>query len=141
MDKHRSKIATLMAIVLTGALLTLLLGLSVNDTRAQQQQFTGNENHVITLDQAVKYIHNFRSNRTVPAINGGYFGRNIFEKILSQEGCVGLRYYYANQDDGAPTLVLVGVDSTGNDLDQGILGEEILPCPPICPGPGSKLNK
>ncbi len=111
--------------------------LSVNTAYAQ---YTGNENHVITLDKAVKFIQNFKSHPASPTIKGGYFGRNIFEKILAQSDCVGIRYYYAALDDGSPTLVLVGVNHNGNDIEQGVIGEITIPCPPYCDSP-NQLNK
>ncbi len=140
MNKQRSRFATLVAVAVSGGVLTLLLVLNMADLNARQQKFTGNENHVIVLDSAVKYIQNFKNNRTAPAINGGYFGKNIFSKILSQTGCVGLRYYYAQKGDGSSTIVLVGVDSTGSDLYQGVLAEEAMPCPPFCLSP-NPLNR
>ena len=145
MNKLSSRFAKLMAVTVTGTVLALFIGLRINDVSAQQQgqqqpQLTGNENHAITLDQAVKYIQNYTSNPTAPNIKGAYFGRNIFDKILSQNGCIGLRYYYAKKDDGTPTIVLVGVDTTGNDIYQGVLAEESFPCPPMCYGT-NPLNK
>ncbi len=103
-------------------------------------QYKGDEKHVITLDQGAKFIQNFTSNRVAPTTKGGYFGRNIFEKILAQDGCVGIRYYYAAKDDATPTLVLVGVDSTGSDMAQGVIAELTYPCPPWCSSP-NQLNK
>jgi len=62
----------------------------------------------------------------------GYFGKNIFEKILSQDGAVGVRIYKAKHDNGDDVFVLVGVDDKGKDIAAGVVGEGILPCPPIC---------
>ena len=98
------------------------------------------QNHVVTLDQAVKYIQNYKKNPVAPSTKGGYFGRNIFDKILAQQGVVGIRYYYAAKDDSTPTLVLVGVDSTGNDMVRGVVGEWINSCPPFC-GSTNQLSK
>ena len=42
--------------------------------------------------------------------------------------------YYAEEADGKPTLVLVGVDALDNDLYQGVIGEDHYPCPPFCAG-------
>ena len=111
--------------------------LSVNTVSAQ---YTGNENHVVTLAEASKYIQNFKNHPTTPTIKGGHFARNIFEKILAQPGCVGISYYYAALDDGSPTMVLVGVDQNGNDIDSGVIAEAIYPCPPFC-GSANELNK
>lgn len=84
--------------------------------------FTGNEKHLITLDDATRLTENYR--RTVPDGNtlGGSFSQQIFDKLLRQQVCVGIRIYFASKDDGDPTFVLVGVNSNNNDLSSGILG-------------------
>ncbi len=137
MKKGRSKILTLLAVSLATSILMLSTALFVQRSHARQQLYSGKENHAVTLDQAVKYIQNFTSNPTAPTIKGAYFGRNIFDKILSQSGCVGIRYYYAKTDSGVSTIVLVGVDGSGNDLVKGTLAEMTFPCPPYCPAPNA----
>jgi len=128
-----SKVAISVAAILFVVVLTMY---SVPPARAQYKE----TNHVVTADSAMKYIQNFKKNRVAPATDGGFFGRNIFDKILAQPGVIGIRYYYAAKDDGSPTIVLVGVDSAGDDMVQGIIGELIIPCPPICASP-NMLNK
>jgi hypothetical protein len=123
--------------VFVGLIVTLAVVLVPTNVKAQ---YTGNGNHVISVDQAARFIQNFKQNPTAPTIKGGYFDRNIFDKILAQGGVVGIRYYYAAKDDGTPTIVLVGVDSTGSDMVQGIVGEWGFPCPPNC-GSTNQLNK
>lgn len=121
------------SIVLFAVLIVSVVALAVFLSPARARaQFKGDGNHVVTLDVAARYVQNFRNNPVAPAIKGGYFGRNIFDKILAQPGAFGIRYYYAAKDDGSPTLVLVGVDSAGNDIVQGVIGEVTLPCPPFC---------
>ena len=115
--------------VIIATLAAFILVVPVNRARAQ---YKGDENHLVTLEAATHYIQNFKNNPVAPTTKGGYFGRNIFDKILAQPGTVGIRYYYAAKDDGTPTLVLVGVDSTGSDLVQGVIGEVVYPCPPYC---------
>ena len=133
MKTKTSKLFTLVVVALMSSLATLLVTLSVTSAGArQQQQFTGNENHVITLEQAVKLVQNHKTAPRVASIKGGYFGRSIFDKILSQSGCVGVRFYYAQKDDGASTIVLVGVDNMANDMTGGVLGDIVIPCPPYC---------
>jgi len=124
-------------VALAGCVVTAAIIFSVSTVNAQ---YTGNENHVVTLTQAAKYIQNFKSNPTAPTLKGGHFARSIFDKILAQKGCVGIRYYYAALDDGSPTIVLVGVDQDGNDIDSGVIGEATFPCPPFC-GETNQLNK
>jgi hypothetical protein len=94
--------------------------------------FTGNENHDINLLDAAKLTSNYRHSVATGSILGGYFGRTAIERILDQEGCVGIRYYYALSADGAKTLVLVGVNADENDLVHGELAEISWPCPPYC---------
>jgi hypothetical protein len=43
-------------------------------------------------------------------------GKNILIQILSQPGCVGMRFYSAIDEEGVRTLVYVGVDENNNDL-------------------------
>ncbi len=88
--------------------------------------------HEITSDTARKYIANLKKDAMQPKINGGLFYRDVFDKLLSQKGVAALRFYFAKTDDGNPTLVAVGVDSTGKDLTKGVIAEAIYPCPPYC---------
>jgi hypothetical protein len=140
MKTRKSNFLTLTAVALLSSLVTLLLVFGTSSISARQQQLTGNENHLITLDQAVKYIQNYTFSPAAPTIKGALFARSAFDKILSQPGCIGIRYYYAKKDDGTATIVLVGVDSNGNDLTVGPMAEDPFPCPPFCGSP-SPLNK
>jgi hypothetical protein len=140
MNKLTLKFLTFVSLLVASSACILLLLLGARMQGPQERPYSGNENHMVSLDLAVKYIHNFTAKPTAPSIKGGYFGRNIFEKLLAENGCVGIRYYYATTDSGVATIVLVGVDSSGNDLYQGILAEETLPCPPWCPS-ANPLNK
>ncbi len=99
--------------------------------------FTGKENHDITLEEGKKYISNF--NTKMAAANktefkkGGFFGKDAIEKLLAQDGAVGLRYYYGEDEDGNENLVLVAADADQNDMTQGLMIEKSRPCPPFCP--------
>jgi len=93
--------------------------------------FTGEENHFITLAEAIQYVQNYQKDSITGNIKGGLFARNIFDKILAQEGCMGVRYYFAIENE-QPTFVVVGITSSGNDIVPGILGERSYPCPPYC---------
>lgn len=52
---------------------------------------------------------------------------------------MGIRIYYAAQEDGTPEIVIVGVNEEGLDLTNGLILERSWPCPPYCDGK-SKLN-
>jgi len=140
MKTNRRKFLKLAAVAVVSSLVTLVLVLGASSITARPQQFTGNEDHLITLEKATKYVENFKNFPTAPTIKGGYFSKAAFDKILSQPGCVGIRVYFAKKDDGSQTLVMVGVDSGGNDLTMGPLIDELLPCPPFCGAP-SPLNR
>jgi hypothetical protein len=61
------------------------------------------------------------------------FNRQGLGLLLAQHGCVGVRAYPAQHDDGSHSWVLVGVGQDGNDLTSGVLLQEPYPCPPFCP--------
>lgn len=94
--------------------------------------FKGNENHSITLLEAIELTKNFRNQAGPDAILGGFFGKAILQNILNQDGSVGIRCYYGFSNEGTPHFVLVGVDAEGVDLVDGILAEREGPCPPLC---------
>lgn len=118
------------------ALLTITLVI----TTIVKTQTGAGYNHVVSLATAERYVNNFKNNPTIPNIKGGLFNRNVFDAILGQPDCVAVRFYYAKEDNGSPTLVVVGVNSSGNDIENGIIAESILPCPPVC-GIQGTLNK
>lgn len=100
--------------------------------------FTGNENHSITLEEASKLTANYRKSAGSGARLAGFFGKTTIEKLLEQEGCVGLRVYYAQDDEGTPEMVLVGAKADEDDII-GIIAERVVPCPPNC-GTANPLN-
>lgn len=81
-----------------------------------------------------------------------FMGRNMIEAILAQPGVVGIRMFYALNEVGLKQLVLVGVDSEGNNVLQyntvdengdilkkkGIVADRVRSCPPYC---GSGTDK
>ena len=127
--KKWSAIATM---VFALGVLTITWSLPQSATADEQARLTGNENHNIELLDAQQMIHHFQMNNPEQDVVGGYFGKAAFQRILNQDGCVGIRYYFGISEDGHPNLVLVGVDKLGNDLVKGELAERSLPCPPMC---------
>lgn len=88
--------------------------------------------HFITLAEASMLTRDYRKSRKQDIGKGGFFGRNIFEKILAQSDCIGIRIYHGVHDDGKATFVLVGVNKCGDDLSEGVLGQQPIWCPPYC---------
>ena len=93
------------------------------------------KSHRIPLDQAAAMTRRYREGMH----KGGLFLRKDLDELLAQKGCAGLRFYYGLGAAGEDTLVLVGVDEKGNDMDNGVLLEDHFPCPIWC-GDGNSLN-
>ena len=74
--------------------------------------YNGREDHAITLEEALQLTANFRANAGPEQIRGGYFGGQAILELLSQDGCVGLRYYYARTDFRL-VLSIISVSSSG----------------------------
>ena len=101
--------------------------------------FTGNENHDIPLATASEWTKNYRDASPSGVTLAHYFGQEAINSVLAQEGCVGLRFYYAINDQGQKELIIVGVDASENDLYQGIILDRSYKCPQAC-GASNPLN-
>jgi hypothetical protein len=109
--------------------------------------------HSISLDEAAKLTRNFRESEKRDSAIGtffkssvkdeplkaGFYHREAFDDLLKQEGCAGIRIYFAQKDDGEFTTVLVGVDAQGNDMT-AMLKDTGMDCPPAC-SDDNALNK
>ena len=93
------------------------------------------KNHRISLDEAAAQAKRRRGGPH----KGGMFLRPELDQLLAQPGCAGLRFYYGRKADGQDTLILVGVDEKGDDMEQGVLLEDHFLCPPWC-GSANALN-
>jgi len=93
--------------------------------------FSGNENHDIDLNEAITLTKAYRDFTTADAIRAVYFSKSGIEKLLNQSGCVGIRVYNALKD-GKHTFVITGVTEDENDIVDGNICEDGLPCPPFC---------
>jgi hypothetical protein len=102
--------------------------------------FPGAEKHEISLDEAREHIRRHTKNPIHPNHHGGSFDRAAIDKILAQPDCARLRIYQGKNDDGTPSLVLVGVDSTGKDMTTMSIMEKSAPCPPWCDSTSDLLS-
>jgi hypothetical protein len=102
--------------------------------------FTGTENHDISLVEASKWTKNYRT-KNPGELKAHFLGKNAIQAILNQVGCVGIRIYYALDDNNVKHLVLVGANADENDLYNGLLAERTRPCPTFCDKSGSPLNQ
>jgi hypothetical protein len=94
--------------------------------------FTGNEGAVITLAEGAEMTANYRATINLGETIGHAVGKNLFNSILDQSGCVGIRIYYALDENDEKQLVLVGVDSDGNDMASGVIVDKSISCPTRC---------
>jgi len=116
---------------------------------------TGREGREWDLNEAISWTKNYRDKYPDRFISH-YFGREILEKILAQDGCVGLRFYHALDERGKEHLIIAGTAANGEDqlqtnvavngaalhllkaiapVQPQAVGQESMPCPgsPGCP--------
>ena len=96
------------------------------------------DQHDISLDLAASMTKAYR-NAEINTTTASAFKKAAFDRLLQQDNCVGIRCYFAlttqeshPNNAGLLTLVLVGYDSSGNDLANGELAELAVLCPPDC---------
>lgn len=102
--------------------------------------FTGNEAEEFPLETAAQWTKNYRDTIKAGETISHFFGKNIIQQILDQDGCMGIRIYYALDENGKKQLIIVGADAKENDIYTGIIAERSYICPPFCPQ-GSPLNE
>jgi hypothetical protein len=84
----------------------------------------------ITLNEGSNLTEAFR-NAYPNQVKAELFDKDLIEDIIDQQGCTGLRIYNG-LDNGDMVSVLVGVDSNGNDMTNGVIIERGTKCPRIC---------
>lgn len=85
--------------------------------------------HFISHDEATGILR-----RKPPKIThrGGHFPRAVFDELLAQSGCAGVRFYFGCKLDGSLALVLVGMTEGEQDMTDGLIAADFYPCPPFC---------
>jgi hypothetical protein len=94
--------------------------------------FDGNEGTEVSLEDAARWTKNYRKTIEQGEIIAQFIGKNQLLKLLEQDDCMGVRFYYGINDEGLKNLVAVGADAAENDLEKGIIIEKMNPCPPFC---------
>ena len=93
--------------------------------------YTGKESEKVTLEEASKWTANYRATIRKGETISHYFGKDNINAILAQKGCVGINIYHGI-DNGQKNLILVGTNANEQDMENGILVDRSLPCPPHC---------
>lgn len=96
--------------------------------------FPPERNHKVSLEAAAALTKGYREVAAKGTPLASLFPRDVFERLLAQPGCAGIRIYYGRNDRREHELLLVGVDGAGNDMTTGELFDFGLPCPPYCGG-------
>ena len=92
--------------------------------------FDGTEGAEITIAQGAALTAEYR--RLNPGKRlANFYGKDILNDILAQEGCMGIRIYYGVDDKGKNELVLVGADDHENDMLELVV-DVSSPCPTRC---------
>ena len=100
----------------------------------------------IPLATAKRWAANYRATIKPGEHEAHYFGAESINRVLNEDNSVGLRIYYAIDDEGKKQVLLIGVDAEGNNLlpeegaaakatteDGGpIIVDQSVPCPPNC---------
>lgn len=96
----------------------------------------------IPSETAERWIRNY-TDKNPDGIKSHFYGSELFQTILKNPDCVGIRLMHALKDDGTTQILLVGVDSEGNALSQApdeigrtssdeIYYDQGMLCPPTC---------
>lgn len=108
--------------------------------------FNASAGDSIPLATAKQWTANYRATIKPGETEAHYFGAESVNSVMNEDKSVGLRIYYAIDDQGKKQLLLVGVDAEGNNLlpEEGaaakatvqnggpIIVDNSSPCPPIC---------
>lgn len=98
--------------------------------------FPPKRDHTIPRAAAAALTRRYRESAGKEAQLAVLFPRDVYERILAQPGCAGIRAYRGRGEKGEEQTILVGVDADGNDMTSGVLAEFGIPCPPYCGGGG-----
>lgn len=99
--------------------------------------FNGTEGELISLKDGAAMTAAYRS-ANPGGMRGHFFGREVLNQILSQEGCMGIRMYYGINEEGVQQLIIVGANSEEQDLT-AMVADVSVGCPYRC-DPSSALN-
>ncbi|MEN0052950.1 MAG: hypothetical protein AAGC65_04740 [Mucilaginibacter sp.] len=112
---------------------------TTTETQTTKRLITGNEGGPIDLEQAASWTANHRHRHPKNDTVSQFFGQAILNRILQQEGCMGIRIYYANSHklsswqkflvsignffiktlahaEGQQRFIITGVIETGEDI-------------------------
>lgn len=114
--------------------------------------FNGTEGRPISLSTATRWTQNYRD-KNPGEIKAIFFGKDRIQQLLAETStdgaAMGIRIYFAIDDDGHPKLILVPATANQSNIlvtsvCQSGAEDPILDnghcCPPDCPPPGDPLG-
>jgi hypothetical protein len=114
--------------------------------KSPNETYTGTELDSITFETSKAWIDNY-SKENPSGIAAHFFGYQIIEQLLSRKDCVGLRCYYAlDNNQGVNKLIIIGVSGNGENIlttstgegrvtdEGGYAADYSYPCPTYCSG-------
>jgi hypothetical protein len=101
--------------------------------------FNGNEGDFISLREGSEMTKRYRDTIQPGEVIAVFMGKEKIKQMLNQNHSEGLRFYFAKNDSGELTLVVVSADSDQNDLTDGLIADGLFPCPGGC-GNSNDLN-
>ncbi len=105
------------------------------------------EGVLVSAEASRQWMTNYTS-KNPSSLRAHFFGFEILNQILNQEGCIGIRMCYALNNSGVQQVLLVGVNSNGENIlpstqaagkvssGNGIIADMSYPCPTYCSGGG-----
>jgi hypothetical protein len=104
--------------------------------------FNGNEGEMIDAATAQQWIDNYAKGVKPGSIKAEFFGFRRISELLGQGTAIGVRIYYAKNDQGEDRLVLVAVTPEESNIAKldgskgpGLVLETGGLCPPYCNTP------
>ncbi len=85
------------------------------ESEPKPNHLTGKEGEEFDLETAASWTKNHREKHPEQHVSH-FYGKDLINKILNQDGCVGIRIYYAYDHDGTRHSILVGANAQGKDI-------------------------
>jgi hypothetical protein len=107
--------------------------------------------HQISLEEAIELTTRYRNNPVADMPLSETFAKDSIGALIGQPSCHSFRIYLGRKADNSICSVLVAANAQGHDIlpppqanfttagDEGIILEDAIKCPPVCP-PESPLN-
>jgi hypothetical protein len=101
--------------------------------------FDGTEGSPIELEKASEWTKNYRFSINEGDTIAHFIGKDALTALLEQEGAMGIRVYYAINDNNQKALVFAAADAAENDITS-LVYDFTTPCPDRCSCTNNALN-